>query len=272
MRFTILGALEVLKDEQVCTPSAPKVLQILALLLLRANRPLQMEVVVEELWGDSPPKSAVTTAQTYICHLRKVLGQEGLSTEEGELLVTRPYGYLFQIAPEQLDALVFQRKLSEGRQLLEEGRPDMASACLHEALDLWTGPILAHVARGPVLGAYAIRLEEQRLRALELRIQSDVLLGRDRELIGELRSLVMQYPLNEWFHGQLIRALSRAGRRNEALEAYRRVRETLTNELGLEPSDELQDLHQEVLGATPTALAHWPPRPRRDASVNLAVE
>ncbi|WP_232832248.1 AfsR/SARP family transcriptional regulator [Nocardiopsis sp. FIRDI 009] len=272
MKFTILGTLEVLEGDRVCTPSAPKVLQVLALLLLRANRPLPLEVVVEELWGDSPPKSAVTTAQTYICHLRKVLDQEGLTTREHELLVTRPYGYMFRIGPEQLDALVFQRKLTEGRRLLEEDRPDAASTRLAEALDLWTGPILAHVARGPVLGAHAIRLEEQRLRALELRIQAEVLLGRDRELIGELRSLVMQYPLNEWFHGQLIRALGRAGRRNEALEAYRRVRTTLTDELGLEPSDELQALHQEVLGATPTALAHWPPRPRRNEPVHLAAE
>ncbi|AFR09510.1 transcriptional regulator, SARP family protein [Nocardiopsis alba ATCC BAA-2165] len=272
VNFTILGALEILKDDRECTPKAPKVLQVLALLLLRANHPLPMSVLVRELWGDHPPKSAVTTVQTYVCQLRKAIEEVDTATEEPEYLLTRSSGYLLRVSPEQVDALVFQRLLGEGRRLLEEGRTDAASKRLGEALDLWSGPCLAHVSRGPLIEPHAVRLEEQRLHAQELRIRAELLLGRERESIGELRSLAMEYPLNEWFHGRLIHALHRAGRRDEASTAYRRLRLALSEELGLEPSLELQTLHQEVLGASPA-----PPEPRRrprgrpEGSVPLAT-
>ncbi|WP_231493892.1 AfsR/SARP family transcriptional regulator [Nocardiopsis sp. CNT312] len=273
MNFTILGALEVLRENRACTPKAPKVLQVLALLLLRANRPLPMSVLVRELWCDEPPKSAVTTVQTYVYQLRKAIECAEPSGAGPELLVTRASGYLLRIAPEQLDALVFQRLLGEGRRLLEEGRPDAASKRLGEALDLWSGPCLAHVPRGPLIGPHTVRLEEQKLYAQELRIRAQALLGRDRESIGELRALVMEYPLNEWFHCQLIRALSRAGRRDEALTAYRWLRLALVEELGLEPSHELQSLHQEVLGASSASPARrLRPRARRKVPISLTAE
>jgi DNA-binding SARP family transcriptional activator len=271
--FTVLGGLEILRENRACTPKAPKVLQVLALLLVRANHPLPMGALIRELWRDHPPKSAVTTVQTYIYQLRKVIERAQPPAHEPEVLLTRSSGYLLRVDPERLDALVFQRLLGEGRRLLEEGRPDEASKRLDEALDLWSGPCLSHVPRGPLIGPHAVRLEEQRLHAQELRVRADVLLGRDRESIGELRSLVMEYPLNEWFHGQLIRALSRAGRRDEALTAYRWLRLALAEELGLEPSHELQSLHQEVLGASPAPLARRRrPHARRDAPVPLAVK
>lgn len=97
--------------------------------------------------------------------------------------------------------------------MLDAGQPERASERLQQALDLWTGPPLADVTQGRLLSTDAVRLQEQRMRALELRIQADVQLGRDRDLIGELRSLVARYPLHEWFHGQLIETLHRAGRR-----------------------------------------------------------
>ncbi len=249
IRYAILGGVEVTNGDRVFTPTAPKVRQVLALLLLRTNRLVQADAVIEELWGDSPPKSALITAQTYIYQLRKLIKQEGLAPEGSELLVSRPTGYRLQIEPQQLDVHIFEELLSLGRQLLAEGRPQAASQRLQEALDLWSGPPLANISHGSLLSPYAIHLEEQRLRALELRIQADVKLSRERELIGELRSLVVTYPLNEWFHGQLIGALHRAGRRGEAFEAYHRVRSVLCRELGVDPSPELQRLHQEVLTA-----------------------
>lgn len=273
MKFTILGALEILREDRTCTPRAPKVLQVLAMLLLRANHPVPMGVLIRELWGDHPPKSAVTTVQTYVCQLRKAVERADPATDDPELLVTRSSGYLLRVAPEQLDALEFQRLLGEGRRLLEEGHPDAASGRLGEALDLWSGPCLAHVPRGPLIGSHTVRLEEQRLHAQELRIRAEVLLGRGRESICELRSLVMEYPLNEWFHGQLIRALNGAGRRDEALAAYRSLRLALTEELGLEPSGDLQALHQEVLGEGPIPLTRRPrARVRREIPLSLAAE
>jgi len=127
------------------------------------------------------------------------------------------------------------------------GRPDLGSKALRRALALWRGPALADVTLGRALEAHVIHLEEQRIRALELRIQADMELGLHRELVGELRFLVATNPLNEWFHRQLIWTLGHCGRRSEALQAYQQLRRTLNEELGLDPSPDLQRLHQEVL-------------------------
>ncbi|MGE5290340.1 MAG: AfsR/SARP family transcriptional regulator [Micromonosporaceae bacterium] len=252
-RYSILGDLEVRKAGRMCTPTAPKVRQVLVLLLLRANRLVQVNAIIEELWGESPPKSALITAQTYIYQLRKLIKCEQLAPAGHDLLLTLPTGYRLQIDPAQLDACTFAELLGLGLHLLEDGQPQAASQRLHEALALWSGPAFANISRGPLLSRHAVHLEEQRLRALQLRIRADVQLCRERELIGELRSLVATYPLNEWFHGQLIGALHKAGRRDEAVKAYRRVSTVLSRELGIDPSPALQRLHQELLtaGASP---------------------
>ncbi|WP_433325202.1 AfsR/SARP family transcriptional regulator [Spirillospora sp. CA-294931] len=246
-RFAILGSFEIFNGAEPCGLTAPKLRQVLALLLMRRNQLVPLETVVEELWGDAPPKSALTTAQTYIYQLRKTIEIERLAPDSRELLVTRPSGYMLKVEPSELDVYVFEEEVARGRRLLEAGRPEEASRNLRHALALWTGPPLAGVNRGPLLSAHAVHLEEQRLHALEMRIKADVKLGRDRELIGELRSLVARNPFNEWFHGQLIMALSRAGRRNEALDVFYSLRHTLDNELGLLPSPEIQEIHQDVL-------------------------
>jgi DNA-binding SARP family transcriptional activator len=137
----------------------------------------------------------------------------------------------------------------EGKTLLEEGRPEQASQRLREGLALWRGPALANITPGRLLEGHVAHLEELRIRAIELRIRADSALGRHRELIPELRSLVSAHPLNEWLHGRLIDALHRAGRRGEALMAYRSLRAALNEELGLEPSGELQRLQRQVLTA-----------------------
>jgi DNA-binding SARP family transcriptional activator len=247
--FKVLGALELLNGERICTPTAPKLRRVLALLLLCANQVVHIDYLIEELWGEDPPKSAVTQAQTYIYQLRKVITKEKLDAPGRELLLTKPPGYVLRVEPEQVDAFVFQRLVWQGRKSLENGDIETAAETLRHALDMWTGPALADVTPGRVLAAHVVPLEEQRLRALELRIQADLRLGLHRELIGELRSLVATHPLNEWFHGQLITVLSQAGRRSEALQTYQDLRTTLNGELGLEPSPELQRLQHEVLTA-----------------------
>lgn len=246
--FRILGALEVASNGRLCTPTAPKVRQVVALLALCSNQVVNLDSLIAELWDDSPPRSAVVTTQSYIYRMRKLLGAEEKPEEPGgELLVTKTSGYMLQVTVDEVDASVFQRLVLEGNRYLEGGRPDAAARVLHQALDLWHGPALADVTRGRILEPYAVLLEEQRLRALELRIQADLKLGLQRELIGELKSLVTRHPLNEWFHGQLIAALNHVGRRSEALQAYQNLRAILNEELGLDPTPELQRLQQVVL-------------------------
>jgi DNA-binding SARP family transcriptional activator len=247
LQFQVLGPLEVFDDDRVCTPTPPKVSRVLALLLLRANQVVSMDSLIEELWGETPPMSAIGTAQTYIYQLRKVIDPGAKQAGDGDWLVTKPPGYLMRLLPDQLDANAFEALSRQGRQMLESGLPEQASHLLRRALDLWKGPSLANVRRGHLLDAHAVHLEEQRMRTLELRIQADAELGRHRELIGEMRSLVAVHPLNEWLHGHLIAALSHCGRRGEALQAYQDLRNVLSTQLGLDPQPELERLHQEVL-------------------------
>jgi DNA-binding SARP family transcriptional activator len=261
--FRVLGALEVAGAETVCTPSAPKARQVLALLALNAKQVVSLDQLIQELWDNDPPRSAVTTTQTYIYQVRRLMAREGLEQPGHELLVTKASGYILQTSPDQVDAGVFQRLVAEGDEHLRDRRAQQAARALRWALDLWRGPALADVGRGPLLAPYAVLLEEQRLRAQELRIQAELQLGRHRELIGELKSLVAQHPLNEWFHGQLIAALSRIGRRSDALQAYQHLRAVLRDQLGLDPTLELQRLQRTVLteqeGADQPAVARAVP-------------
>jgi DNA-binding SARP family transcriptional activator len=256
--FRILGGFEMRNGDHVCAITAPKLRQVLALMALSVNQLVHLDLLIDELWTQGPPRSAVSTVQTYIYQLRKIFAQKGLEERGSELLVTKSSGYVLQLDPEQVDANVFRRLAAHGRVHLDNGRFEEARRMLSQALELWTGPALAGVTRGRILRERIIPLEEQRLHVLELRIQADLQVGLYRELIGELRSLVAAYPLNEWFSEQLISALSRAGRRHEALQAYHDVRCTLNEELGLEPGPELQRLHQEVL-----AVGYRPLKDRR---------
>ncbi|MFJ9775888.1 BTAD domain-containing putative transcriptional regulator [Kitasatospora sp. NPDC101157] len=246
LKFRVLGPLEVSHHDSSCTPSAPKVRSVLALLIMRANHVVDTTSIIEELWGEHPPRSAITTAQTYIYHLRRLFNRE-IGRHADELFITRPPGYALQIRPGQTDLDDFVRLTRKGRQLLCENRPAEAAQALQSALQLWRGPALANVSPGRLLEGSVAHLEEERVHAIQLRIEADLQLGSHRELIAELRSLVAQYPLNEWFHGKLILALSRSGRRSESLQAYQTVRHILDQELGLAPSPELQQLQHEVL-------------------------
>jgi DNA-binding SARP family transcriptional activator len=230
---------------------------VLALLLLSANRVVQMESLIEELWGSESPRSAVTTVQTYIYHLRRLFAAEKLDPPGRPLLITKQPGYLFQIDAGQIDAEIFERLVRQARTLLEGGRPEAAAVTLDEALAMWTGPALADVRGGNLLQAHAIHLEERRINALELRIEADIRLGRHRELVAELRSLVRAHPLNEWFHGQLIQVLGYSGRRSEALQAYTSLRTILRDELGVDPTPALQELQHQLLSiGTPEHAQH----------------
>ncbi len=246
VRYKLLGAFEVVGSRD-CTPMAPKLRSVLALLLLQANRVVNQATLIDELWGRDPPQSAATTVQTYIYHLRKTFAAEKLNPPHHRLLATKPPGYLFHTEPEQVDAEVFERLVRQGRDSMEDGHPREAAASLSRALRLWTGPALADVPQGNLLHAHAVYLQEQRINALELRIQVNISLGRQRQLIPELSALVCAHPFNEWFHGQLIAALNGAGRRSEALLAYQNLRGLLSQELGVDPSAALQRLQLQVL-------------------------
>lgn len=251
VRFTLLGQLEVLKDGIDCAPRAPKILQLLAMLLLRAGSVVQTDSIIHELWSDYPPRSFRTTMHTYVYQLRRCIERNGLAVDGDEVLVTKPPGYALRINPAQVDVFVFRRLCQYGKQSLANNCYKDAAHSFRSALSLWSGPPMANVNCGSVLSAYAVELQEQRRNAHHLRIQAEIDGGMSRELIGELRSLVTTNPHDEGLHGQLMHVLSRSGRRVDALAAYRKLREKLNEELGVEPCGELQKLHCELLADEP---------------------
>lgn len=258
MRFNLIGPFEIIaEDGRSHLPSTPKVCQTLALLLTRPNEIVTSDSLIRELWGERPPKSALTTLQTYIYHARKLFAKEGMAPPGRDLLVTRSPGYVIQVEDDEVDIRIFERLIARGQSELQSGRPEAAVEHLSRALALWRGPALSNIPAGDVLAGRIVHLEELRIRALQLRIEAENRLGRQRESIPELRALVSEYPLNEWFHGQLISALHHTGRRAEALQAYRDLHRILDEELGLEPSPELQRLQLEVLNPSPSVRARF---------------
>jgi DNA-binding SARP family transcriptional activator len=249
MRFTVLGSVEVVTELASFSPPGPKIMKIFSLLLLRRNQLVDIETMVEELWGEQPKPTAVKTVRTHIYHLRQIL--DGVNERPGNVaqLVTRGSGYELRLDPELLDADVFRQQVGKGRRELEEGRAEAAGRTLDAALELWRGPALANVSAGPILSRHVIELTELRLRAVELKIESYLRSGRHHDLVSELRGHVTANPLNEWLQARLIETLHRSGRRDEALRAFRDARAVLDAELGVEPSPELQDLHRKILSA-----------------------
>lgn len=245
--FTLLGAVEILRGGVDFAPTAPKVLQLMSLLLLAPGRVVPSGTIVDELWGERPPRSVRTTMQTYVYHLRRCIEQNGLADDAERMLATRPPGYVLRIAPEQTDVGRFARLHREGRDLLVAGRSVEAAGVLRRALDLWSGPPLVNVSCGDVLSRHAVTLTEQLRDARHLWTEAEIASGGHRGLVAELRSRAAADDLDEELHGQLITVLARSGRRSEAMATYLDLRRRLVDELGIEPSDTLRTLHHDLL-------------------------
>ena len=164
---------------------------------------------------------------------------------------TRGAGYVLAVQPGALDLQRFEELAHQGSRALEDGDPAVASATLAAGLALWSGRALADLAEEPLLDPVAGRLEELRVLALERRIEADLALGRHADVVGELEELVFEHPLRERPRGLLMTALYRSGRQADALDAYRAARTVLVDELGIEPSASLTELHAAILRQAP---------------------
>ncbi|MEU6171633.1 tetratricopeptide repeat protein [Streptantibioticus parmotrematis] len=246
MEFRILGPLRVGRSEAAEPIGAGKSRTLCAVLLLEANRAVSVDRLVQALWGDSPPSTAIASLHNHVMRLRRALAGRG------DRLITVPSGYLFRTGPGELDADVFAELLARGRAASRDSDWEQASDACREALALWRGRPLADVSVLETSRDRVHALEEDRLQCLEGRLEADLQLLRHGEIISELRSLTLSHPLRETFSRQLMQALYRDDRQAEALEAFRTLRQTLADELGVEPSAPLQDLHARILNADPT--------------------
>ena len=258
MDFRILGPLEVHDGQRVLSLGGTRQRAVLAVLLLHANQVVSSDRLIDELWGEEPPRAAAASLRVFVSELRKILEPGRRQRGSEQVLLTRPPGYMVRLDRSQLDLERFEQLLEAGRRALADGDTETAAAGLREALSLWRGPALADFAYEPFAQAAIGRLEELRLDTLELRVEADLALGHHSELVSELQSLVAEHPLRERLRRQLMLALYRSGRQSEALEAYRVARRALVEELGIEPGSALQELERAIL--------------RQDASLELTAQ
>lgn len=261
LQFKVLGRIEISTERDVSIMlKKSKTGQVLALLLARNNETVGVDTLIEELWENRVPRSALTTLQTYVYHARKMFARSLHVPCAEQLLITRPPGYLISVPDDALDATVFESYVKQGIACLAAGNTELAADRLTEALALWQGPPFAGMPIGNVLNAHVTYLHELRLSAITHHIEANKRLGRYPVLIPELRSLVAANPLNEGFHSQLIEVLHKCGRRAEALQAYQHLWRVLDAELGVQPAPEVQRLHHEVLthGRSAPAVTAYP--------------
>jgi DNA-binding SARP family transcriptional activator len=260
LEFRILGPLEVVGDDGPISLGGPKQRATLAILLLDANRVVSVERLADDLYSGAAPVTAVTQVQRQISELRKVLGASAIQT--------RAPGYVIRLAPDELDLRRFERRAEEAARALATGDARTGARLLADALDLWRGPPLADLANEPFAQISIERLDEIRLAAVEQRVEAELALGSHVQLVGELEGLVAEHPLREHFYGQLMLALYRSGRQAEALDVYRRAREALVEEFGIEPTSALRELERAILTQDSSlALEHAAPRATRTGAI-----
>ncbi|HEY2125843.1 MAG TPA: BTAD domain-containing putative transcriptional regulator [Streptosporangiaceae bacterium] len=243
IEYRLLGPVEVGADQHALDIGGHKQRVLLAVLLLSANEPVSRDVLIDRLWGEHPPAGAQHTLEVYVSRLRKALEPAA----GGQVLLTRPGGYLLQVAAERIDVCRFERLVEQGRGKLAASAPRQAASSLRAALRLWRGCALGDLSGEPFAQLESARLEELRLGAVEDRIEADLALGRHAAVVSELEALAAEHPLRERLHGQLMIALYRSGRQADALEAYQSARRILVEELGVEPGPALQRVETAIL-------------------------
>lgn len=257
VEYRLLGPVEALVGGRPVVLGGARQRTLLAALLLRAGRVVATDTLVGLVWGEAPPRTAMTALHGLVSKLRRVLGAgDGC----GSSLVSRAPGYVLEVPPGELDLWECERLVEEAGRALSGGEPDRAAACFARALSLWRGPALGGATAGTLALLEAPRLEELRLACVEGRVEAELALGRHAELAPELESLVAEHPFRERLRGQHMLALYRLGRRAAALESYRAARGRLVEELGLEPGPALRELERAILADDPSLLTSGLPR------------
>ncbi|TDE57396.1 AfsR/SARP family transcriptional regulator [Nonomuraea mesophila] len=239
MLFKILGPLEVTGPEGDLAIGPPLRRMLLAALIVEGEHLVTQERLADVLWGDDPPSTATKNIQTHVFHLRALLGRERIER--------RHTGYVLKITPAERDTDVFEQQVRQGRLLVGLGCYKDARVALRRGMAQWRGPLLADLPSRAAWRGAANRLENQKLLVIESLMEAELGLGHYETVVEELSLHLETYPLHERFWTQRMIALSRLGHRSSALMAYEQARQTMNQELGVEPGPELRDLHQKIL-------------------------
>jgi DNA-binding SARP family transcriptional activator/tetratricopeptide (TPR) repeat protein len=269
LRFGVLGPLRAWRHGTVVDLGPVQQRVVLAVLALQAGRPVGRQQMIDAVWGENQPRNAVNLVQRHISGLRRTLEPDRPGRTPSDLLTWTDAGYLLTLPLGALDLDLFVRGLARARNAHASGQLQEAAAELHSALELWRGPVCDGLS-SPFLDAQADRLAESRVSALEDRIELDLTIGGHGDPIAELRDLIAEHPLRERLRGLLMLALYRAGRQADALTAFRDARRQLRDELGVEPSAPLQQLHQQILAADPALAPADPAQAGTDADAKTS--
>lgn len=264
--FRLLGPLEFLVDgvPQAMPGGKPK--GLLAVLLMNRNRVVPSESIADAIWDGDPPAGYPAILQVYMSTLRKTLRTAGADSQA--VITTQAPGYKLAIDDARVDLGRFTRWVAAGNELFRANRYAEASARFRAALAEWSGPALADLRGLRFADDFAAAIEEDRLVALQARIEADLACGTAGDVIGELTTLIGQYPLREPFWVQLITALYQLGRQADALEAGRRIRDLLGDELGIDPGPALRELEGKILRQESLTVAPVAPSPAMQPTVS----
>ena len=245
MRYEILGKLRLVDDGEIRTIGARKIETLLTALLIRADHVVSADQLVAEMWEEGAPRRSAASLHVNVSQLRKTLRRQGKDSP----IVTRATGYSLNLGEDELDLAEFRRLTRQAWASARSGQHAEAATACERALALWRGESDACYVGGPLVNGFWSWFDESRLECLELMVESRLLLGRHRELVGLLFTLVAEHPLRESFYRQLMLALYRSERQADALRVFQEARDTLRRELGLEPCRALHEVHRAILAA-----------------------
>lgn len=237
--FGLLGPLTASWDSVPIRVSAHRQRAVLAMLLLEVGRPVPAHRLVEEIWGEDAPQSALNNLQVQISALRRALRAPSPQDIDGGVIAAQHGGYVLDVPQEAIDVHEFRGLVADGASQLQHGSFEQAADLLRDALKLWRADPLQEFVGLAFAEVARVRLQAEYVAALTSRVEADLALGRHLALVAELRELVARYPDQERLRGQLMLALYRAGQQVEALRVYSEGRAVLVDELGMDPGPEL---------------------------------
>jgi SARP family transcriptional regulator, regulator of embCAB operon len=247
--FGVLGPLLVTTHGIRVPLGAAKQRAVLAMLVINRNRPVSVDSLIDGVWGDDPVPAARTSIQSHISTLRRLL--HGAGADPYMVLASAPPGYQVSVADTDCDVGRFTAEKAAGVRAAAEGQYEDASNHLHAALGEWRGPVLDDLRDFPFVDAYAAMLLEEKVAAHTARAEAEIACGRAGAVIGELEALTAEHPYCEPLWAQLITAYYVTERQSDALGAYRRLKTTLADGLGIDPGPTVSALHERILRQEP---------------------
>ncbi|MBB4909462.1 AfsR/SARP family transcriptional regulator [Actinophytocola algeriensis] len=247
MRFSVLGSIEVTSDAEPLELGGVKQRAILGYLVLHANKVVPTSHLLQAMWDGPPPPTARKMIQNAVSGIRRVLSEQSRTGRPTAALHTHAPGYQLHVDTETVDLHRFRALAKVGRAAIADGEPERGAELLRAGLSLWRGRALADLVEAGYRWSELTAVEDERLSALEDRLDAELACGRHREITPELEVLTATEPMRERLCRQFMLALYRSGRQADALRIYRRTREALVDSLGLEPGRDLQELQQQIL-------------------------